>query len=193
MCLHYVALCRALQYLSHQFFFVASESDLESRATHSPQHACPSGPESSCSFASEVRLNLHLAAAEGYSGLSNSFSAVANVGTGCRLATAGFSTQIPAYEKTSFGGLKDEDRIFTNLYCQGDPFIKVMTLLVPCKILSGNSTTTAVIVVQEPPIALACKIGSFRGRFVYRVPWPVEIGTGQRTLFSREQIGSSVK
>ena len=25
------------------------------------------------------------------------------------------------------GGLKDEDRIFTNLYCQGDPFIKVLT------------------------------------------------------------------
>ena len=24
------------------------------------------------------------------------------------------------------GGLKDEDRIFTNLYCQGDPFIKVL-------------------------------------------------------------------
>ena len=28
-------------------------------------------------------------------------------------------------EKTSFGGLKDEDRIFTNLYGRLDPFIKV--------------------------------------------------------------------
>ena len=25
------------------------------------------------------------------------------------------------------GGLRDEDRIFTNLYCQGDPFLKVLT------------------------------------------------------------------
>ena len=43
----------------------------------------------------------------------------------CRLAAASFSTQPIAQEKTSFGGLKDEDRIFTNLYCQGDPFMKV--------------------------------------------------------------------
>ena len=45
------------------------------------------------------------------------------------LRAAAFSTQNPALaEKTSFGGLKDEDRIFTNLYCQGDPFIKVRPL-----------------------------------------------------------------
>ena len=25
--------------------------------------------------------------------------------------------------KRSYGGLKDQDRIFTNLYCDGDPFI----------------------------------------------------------------------
>ena len=31
----------------------------------------------------------------------------------------------PPPEKTSYGGLKDEDRIFTNLYRQGDPFLKV--------------------------------------------------------------------
>ena len=31
----------------------------------------------------------------------------------------------PPPEKTSYGGLKDEDRIFTNLYNEGDPFIKV--------------------------------------------------------------------
>lgn len=39
----------------------------------------------------------------------------------------------PPAEKTSYGGLKDEDRIFTNLYRQGDPFIKVTLdlLLVP--------------------------------------------------------------
>lgn len=43
-----------------------------------------------------------------------------------RLLRASFSTQNPQLaEKTSYGGLKDEDRIFTNLYCQGDPFIKV--------------------------------------------------------------------
>ena len=29
------------------------------------------------------------------------------------------------------GGLKDEDRIFTNLYCQGDPFIKVLAAAAP--------------------------------------------------------------
>lgn len=28
-------------------------------------------------------------------------------------------------ERTHFGGLKDEDRIFTNLYGQHDPFLKV--------------------------------------------------------------------
>ena len=33
------------------------------------------------------------------------------------------------------GGLKDEDRIFTNLYCQGDPFIKVLCLPGPCPVL----------------------------------------------------------
>ena len=33
----------------------------------------------------------------------------------------------PPPGKESYGGLKDEDRIFTNLYCQGDPFIKVST------------------------------------------------------------------
>jgi hypothetical protein len=31
----------------------------------------------------------------------------------------------PAAEKTSFGNLKDEDRIFTNIYGRHDPFIKV--------------------------------------------------------------------
>jgi NADH dehydrogenase (ubiquinone) flavoprotein 1 len=31
----------------------------------------------------------------------------------------------PVAEKTSFGGLKDEDRIFTNIYGRHDPFIKV--------------------------------------------------------------------
>jgi len=31
--------------------------------------------------------------------------------------------------KTSFGGLKDEDRIFTNLYGRHDPFIKVSNRL----------------------------------------------------------------
>ena len=31
----------------------------------------------------------------------------------------------PPAAKTSHGGLKDEDRIFTNLYRQGDPFLKV--------------------------------------------------------------------
>lgn len=43
----------------------------------------------------------------------------------CSLLRASFSAQAAPGEKTSFGGLKDEDRIFTNLYCQGDPFIKV--------------------------------------------------------------------
>lgn len=35
------------------------------------------------------------------------------------------------------GGLKDEDRIFTNLYCQGDPFIKVLAAaaLLSCLIM----------------------------------------------------------
>ena len=31
-------------------------------------------------------------------------------------------------ERTHFGGLKDEDRIFTNLYGQHDPFLKVTTV-----------------------------------------------------------------
>jgi hypothetical protein len=31
-------------------------------------------------------------------------------------------------ERTHFGGLKDEDRIFTNLYGRHDPFLKVSAL-----------------------------------------------------------------
>ena len=34
-----------------------------------------------------------------------------------------FSTEIKA-EKTSYGGLKDQDRIFTNLYRDQDPLLK---------------------------------------------------------------------
>lgn len=37
-------------------------------------------------------------------------------------AAAGASTAEPS---RTYGGLADEDRIFTNLYRQGDPFIKV--------------------------------------------------------------------
>ena len=55
-----------------------------------------------------------------------------------RSALKSFSAQTspappPPPEKTSYGGLKDEDRIFTNLYRQGDPFLKVTLdlLLVP--------------------------------------------------------------
>ena len=33
-----------------------------------------------------------------------------------------------APQRTHFGGLKDEDRIFTNLYGRNDPFIKVGVL-----------------------------------------------------------------
>ena len=32
-------------------------------------------------------------------------------------------------ERTVFGGLKDQDRIFTNLYGRHDPFIKVSATL----------------------------------------------------------------
>ena len=46
-------------------------------------------------------------------------------------ALRGFSTATPAAPaaapagKTTFGNLKDEDRIFTNIYGRHDPFIKV--------------------------------------------------------------------
>lgn len=33
-----------------------------------------------------------------------------------------------ATQKSSFGGLKDDDRIFTNLYGQHDPFLQVKAL-----------------------------------------------------------------
>ena len=53
--------------------------------------------------------------------------------TSIRSALRSFASQTspapaPPPEKTSYGGLKDEDRIFTNLYRQGDPFIKVPPL-----------------------------------------------------------------
>ena len=35
-------------------------------------------------------------------------------------------------ERTVFGGLKDQDRIFTNLYGKHDPFIKVSFLAAWC-------------------------------------------------------------
>ena len=38
-------------------------------------------------------------------------------------ASSNFSTEIKA-EKTSYGGLKDQDRIFTNLYRDQDPLLK---------------------------------------------------------------------
>ncbi|KAI9089708.1 hypothetical protein K1719_029001 [Acacia pycnantha] len=43
---------------------------------------------------------------------------------GLRLLSTQTSQQKPATEKTHFGGLKDEDRIFTNLYGLHDPFLK---------------------------------------------------------------------
>jgi len=44
----------------------------------------------------------------------------------CGAFTPSFSRALSAEasQKTSFGGLKDEDRIFTNLYGQHDPFLK---------------------------------------------------------------------
>lgn len=39
-------------------------------------------------------------------------------------AAAGSSAAEPS---RTYGGLADEDRIFTNLYRQGDPFLKVST------------------------------------------------------------------
>lgn len=39
-------------------------------------------------------------------------------------------------ERTHFGGLKDEDRIFTNLYGQHDPFLKVSAFFVSCQVLA---------------------------------------------------------
>ncbi len=49
-------------------------------------------------------------------------------------------------ERTVFGGLKDQDRIFTNLYGRHDPFIKV--------------SFQAVCSFQFPT-ALACPVVSF--------------------------------
>lgn len=51
----------------------------------------------------------------------------------CSLSRA-FSTQAPAApvaEKTTFGGLKDEDRIFQNIYGKHDLSIKVGACLRP--------------------------------------------------------------
>ncbi len=58
---------------------------------------------------------------------------VHGIGTGlcaarsiARAFSAAAETPPPAPPaKTSFGGLKDEDRIFTNLYGEHDPFLKV--------------------------------------------------------------------
>lgn len=47
----------------------------------------------------------------------------------CRLFRALSAEASTPAEKTSFGGLKDEDRIFTNLYGKHDPFIAVSWLL----------------------------------------------------------------
>jgi len=49
-----------------------------------------------------------------------------------------------AVEKTSFGNLKDEDRIFTNLYGVHDPFIKV-------RIQRSRGGESVVVVVKVSP------------------------------------------
>ena len=41
------------------------------------------------------------------------------------LSQKNFNTTVPAGQaKKTFGGLKDQDRIFTNIYRDGDPFIE---------------------------------------------------------------------
>ena len=49
----------------------------------------------------------------------------ANQGVAAPAAAAAAENYSCAAEKTSYGGLKDEDRIFTNLYGKHDPFLKV--------------------------------------------------------------------
>lgn len=56
----------------------------------------------------------------------------ASCGRWLRSFSAAPSAPAPEAAPRVHGGLKDEDRIFTNLYCQGDPFIKVSALLLRC-------------------------------------------------------------
>ena len=62
-------------------------------------------------------------------------------------------------EKTSFGGLSDQDRIFTNLYGMHDPGLKVRAMLrKPLDVLTGYGLQNT-----EPDFA----IGSVRLQRVY--------------------------
>jgi NADH dehydrogenase (ubiquinone) flavoprotein 1 len=46
-----------------------------------------------------------------------------------------FNTTVPAGQgKKTHGGLKDQDRIFTNIYRDGDPFIEGALMRVPSSI-----------------------------------------------------------
>jgi len=68
------------------------------------------------------------------SGLIDTLSASPVAPCWCRSFARAFSTAAPgaapaapppAPERTVFGGLKDQDRIFTNIYGRHDPFMKV--------------------------------------------------------------------
>ena len=85
----------------------------------------------------------------------------------------------PPSEKTSYGGLKDEDRIFTNLYRQGDPFIKVFSRVLCClwpPVLSYCHQNCSQHIQKGCMSALSSVVAS------YRVPWLAVTGIAPRIL-----------
>jgi hypothetical protein len=71
-------------------------------------------------------LGVSRSVAEGFStqAAAPAAAAAAKPAASAAPAAAAAAAPSPAPERTTFGGLKDEDRIFTNIYGRHDPFLK---------------------------------------------------------------------
>ncbi len=75
-----------------------------------------------------------------------------------------FSSEVIS-EKTSYGGLKDQDRIFTNLYGDQDPFLKGAIMRVSQLLRQGDWHQTKDIIANGPDwIIDEIKKSGLRGR-----------------------------
>lgn len=119
----------------------------------------------------------------------------ASRGRWLRSFSAAPSAPSPEEAPRVHGGLKDEDRIFTNLYCQGDPFIKVRCLPGPCPVLHTpprrallctcsclRRRARSAAARSAPAGARTLPCGDARARTRRgRAPWRAATGTAPRT------------
>ena len=123
-------------------------------------------------------------------------------------SAAAASTGAAAPERTH-GGLADEDRIFTNLYRQGDPFIKVRRVAREClprgSAAAGVESTTKKYGRRDfvgapppnapppPPHTHPLPPPTHPPTHPHRAPSPAATGTAPRTWSPRAPTGLSTK